>query len=477
MSRIISNQKIGPRILVALASYGTSNDRYLLQVIEEYRAMAFDVDIVVLSNIEKRFDQGIEVLVGLPNPNPWSLPFAHKKLFAERLNRYDLFIYSEDDILITETNLRAFLDVTATLREDEVAGFFRIERGSDGGVNYPDVHAYFHWDPESVRSRGKYTLAKFTNEHAACYVLTRNQLEKAIVSGGFVVKPHEGKYDLLCSAATDPYTQCGFTKLIPISHLDNFSVHHLSDKYLGRVGVDGLEMRAQIDALLRGVENKSASKSLIHTETKLWRCTYSKDFYEPISSEVLSAIPPKARSVLSIGSGWGAIERELAERGLRVVAIPLDHVICSRAAGSGVEIVYGDFRTARAKLGTERFDCVLFLNVLHLIRDPVEVLSLFRDVLLPESTVIIQIPNMQSGPSIWRRLRNAERFRNLGDFELTGAHLTSIAKIHHWCRDAELTLQKTIPISDPRTQHVYPYMPGLLRPYVASEIIILATPQ
>ena len=342
-----------------------------------------------------------------------------------------MFIYSEDDILITEKNLRAFLEVTETLREDEIAGFLRVEKGSNGNVNYPDVHGNFHWDPTSLRSRGKYTLANFTNEHAACYVLTQEQLRKAVKSGGFLVEPHEWKYDLLCTAATDPYTQCGFTKLIPISHLDDFTVHHLSNKYVGKVGVDEPELRAQVDTMLRLAENACKPMPLLNTETKLWRGMYSKDYYEPLSEEVISMIPPEARSVLSIGCGSGATECRLAESGLRVVAVPLDPVICSSAAARGVEMVFGDFRTAREKLKDERFDCLLYLNVLHLARDPVEVLSLFRDTLSVESVVIIQAPNMLCVPAIWRRIRNALRYRDLGNYELTGAHFSSHRKSSH----------------------------------------------
>ena len=204
-----------PRVLVAIASYGTSNDCYLQQIIREYRSMTFDIDIVVLSNVDKKLIPGVECVVGLPTRDPWSLPFAHKKLFADRRDRYDLFIYSEDDILITERNLRAWLDAAPLLAEDEIAGFLRVEYGSNGARSYPDVHARFHWDPSSVRRRGDYVLARFTNEHAACYVLTRQQLRRALNSGGFDVSPHEGSYDLACTAATDPYTQCGLTKLIP----------------------------------------------------------------------------------------------------------------------------------------------------------------------------------------------------------------------------------------------------------------------
>src|SRR5437879_3643695 len=108
------------RILVAIASYGTSHDRYLLQLVNQYRTMPFRVSIFVLSNIRKEVASGVELVVGLPTKNPWSLPFGHKKIFSDRLNEYDIFIYSEDDILITEKNIRAFLEVSAVLPEDEI---------------------------------------------------------------------------------------------------------------------------------------------------------------------------------------------------------------------------------------------------------------------------------------------------------------------------------------------------------------------
>ena len=431
-------------VLVALASYGTSNERYLERLIREYHSMPFDVDIVIISNIDRKLAPGVECRVGLPNKDPWSLPFAHKKLFAERADQYDLFIYSEDDILITERQLRAFLEVTAVLRDDEVAGFIRMEKSSNGSVSYPDIHEEFHWDPTSLRSRTKYTLANCTNEHAACYVLTQSQLEKAIKSGGFLVAPHEWKHDLLCSAATDPYIQCGFTKLIPISHLDDFTVHHLSNKYAGKVGVDEEEMHAQIGTMLRLVKDACAPVPLLNTETKLWRRMYSKDYYEPLNEEVLSMIPPEARTVLSVGCGSGATECWLAERGLRVVAVPLDPVVSGSVAERGVEMVFGDFHIAEEKLRNQRFDCLLFLNVLHLARDPVEVLSLFRDNMSMKSVMIIQAPNMLCVQEVWRRIRNPHRYRGLGSYDLSGVHFSSIGKVGDWCRRSGLRVDRTV---------------------------------
>jgi hypothetical protein len=156
------------RILVAISSFGTSQDQYLLQIIEEYRSMPFDLDIVVLSNIEKEVAPGVEVIVGLPDEkDPWSLVYAHKSLFAKRVEDYDLFLHTENDILITESHIRAFLRVSAVLHDDEITGFMRFEVGPDGETNFPDVHASFHWDGRSVVARDQYTLAYFTNEQAA----------------------------------------------------------------------------------------------------------------------------------------------------------------------------------------------------------------------------------------------------------------------------------------------------------------------
>jgi 2-polyprenyl-3-methyl-5-hydroxy-6-metoxy-1,4-benzoquinol methylase len=459
------------RVLVAIANYGTANDHYLARVVAEYRAMSFIVDIVVLSNVEKEV-AGTEILVGLPNRNPWSLPFGHKKVFADRIDQYDLFVYSEDDILITEDNLRAFLEVCPVLADHEIAGFIRVEKGSSKELSYPEFHNNFHWVPSSVRSRSEYTFAFFTNEHAACYVLTQSHLRKALDSGGFLVAPHEWKYDLICTAATDPYTQCGFRKLIPISHLDDFTVEHLSHKYVGKLGISKREMQRQISSLMEVESLSMPSASLFNTETHLRHFKYSKSYYEPLASDVVKLIPEGARSVLSIGCGSGVTELHLVEKGLRVVAVPLDSVICGNAAEKGVEIVQGDLQTARAIIGSQRFDCLLFLNVLHLIPNPVEVLSSFAETLQSKSVVIVHSPNMAYIRNI---LENIRAGRLGSNYEATGVHFASIGSVRRWCQKAGLRAVKVANLL-PRNKKVANHTPMLARSLLASEFVLIANP-
>src|SRR4030095_14057498 len=115
------------KVLVVIATYGSSNDKYLHRLVGEYRSMSFDVDLVVLSNVHKYVADGVEVIVVPRRLSPWSrrgtfngqkgwrfrrqeyrdwvrhldIPFAHRQIFAKRLNEYDLFLYSEDDTLVT----------------------------------------------------------------------------------------------------------------------------------------------------------------------------------------------------------------------------------------------------------------------------------------------------------------------------------------------------------------------------------------
>ena len=135
--------------------------------------------------------------------------------------------------------------------------------------------------------------------------------------------------------------------------------------------------------------------------------------------------------------GW---QRE----GMRVRAVPLDPVICSQRGSKRCRDGVRRLPPPAGSSKTQQFDCLLYLNVLHLARDPVEVLSLFRDALSAESVVIIQAPNMLCVPGIWRRIRNALRYRDLGNYDLTGAHLSFIGKVRGWCRNSGLRVDRTV---------------------------------
>jgi len=470
------------KIFVAIASYGTANDKYLHQLVREYRSMPFEVDIAVLSNERQEpiLDAEI-VLVDLRRKNSWSLPFPHKQLFAERLNEYDLFIYSENDTAITERNIKAFVEICESLPENEIVGFVRYESGSNGFRNYPDIHGQFHWDSQSVRRRGKEIFAHLTNEHSGCYILTRQQLRRAIDSGGFLVKPHAGRYDLLCSAATDPYTQCGFQKLICVSRLDDLLVHHLSDKYVDtNFGIREPEFRRQIKCLLQIEQAKVQPSSFFVSQGRMPSAWYAKNYYEPIRDEIISALPKEVRKVLSIGCGWGALEGHLVEKGLQVVAVPLDPVIAGAAESKGVEVLSRNPEGVQASLAAhreQRFDCLLLVNILHLVRDPVALLRSFRGLLSDNATILVETPNFLRTPNALKMLLREPGFMSLIDFDRGGTHFASRHMTHRWLKRAGMVLEKTAAIMKPSLRTFSESLLGLPEPFFADGFVAVARPR
>lgn len=464
------------KILVAIANYGTTQDQYLEKLLASYRSMPFQVHIVVLSNLWKDFGADVEVKVGLPAKDPWSLPFAHKQIFADRISDYDLFIYSEDDMLVSETNIRAFLDACRVLNDDEIPGFLRTEQDTNGNEYFCDAFDHWHWDPFSVVTRGGHTFAAFSNEHAACYALTREQLRRCIGTGGFLLAPHEGRHDLLCAAATDPYTRCGLRKLICVSDLDNFLLPHLSNKYVTKFSLPGADFRRQVKALLQIQEGRRSAAQLFETETLLPGIRWSKSYYEPARPDELNLIPADSRRVLFVGSGCGLAEEALRKRGIRVVALPLDSVISSCAEARGIEVIHGCFGEAQDKLRENQFDCVFLSNILHVFPEPTRLLKSLTKNVAPGGRIVTTVPNLMKPRVVWGRFLRDKRYATLGEYAKSRVHVTSGRQVRGWLIGAGYKIDRTVPVLSKTIPKWISAIPLLsIKGVFASEFIIVAT--
>ncbi|ORC32644.1 hypothetical protein B4O97_15915 [Marispirochaeta aestuarii] len=355
------------KILVAIANYGSKNDHYVKLLIESYRRMRHDVEIVIMSNIAKNYAPDIRVCIGLPSKNPWSLPFRHKEIFFRQQDEYDLFIYSEDDTLIEERHVDSFMIWNEYLPDAYIPGFLRYEESSDKKKYISSVHSHFYWDIDSVLQVGPYSFAYFSNLHSASFMLTRKQLKSAIRSKGFMVPPHAGKYDLLCSAATDPYTQCGFNKMICISEIDDCLLHHLPDIYIGKLGIPFDEFSAQLD-LLRS--NKVKLKSFFNPGALKETWYFDKLIYEKLQELPEKNIDVPGKRVLSVGCGSGEFEAQLIKKGKTVTAIPVDDLIGISSRMKGIEVLSADMNKAETVLKNRKFDIILVRYVLEYIENP-----------------------------------------------------------------------------------------------------------
>lgn len=416
------------RLLVAITSFGDKNIEFLKKVIRRYQSMKMQVDIVILSEASKTLDSGVKVVVGLPSKNPWSLSFAHKQIFAENVNRYDLFAYSEDDMDVTEANIEAFLRVTPQLSADEIAGFLRYEVDKSGNWSLPDVHGPFHWKPDSVRCRGDYIIAEFTNEHAGFYILTQSQLKQVVASGNFLRSPYEGRYGLPETAATDPYTCCGFRKVICISALEDFLIHHMPNRYTDTFGLPLGMVKDQIQTLQHILSGVHPASVLCENQSKMLHLKWSKGYYEAPNEAFLDMVPGDVKTILSIGCGWGAIEAKLKQRGTTVTALPLDSVIGASAARRGIEVVYGNREQGMRKLVGRQFDCVLVSNLLHLQPDSGRFLEECASRVGEGGTLLVAGPNFNRISNRFKGNFGANGHRQLRNFVESGINAAGPGK-------------------------------------------------
>jgi hypothetical protein len=421
------------RILVAIANYGTKNARYAKNLIQEFQSMPFDVTIFLLSERPKSYGDDVTVMVGLPTKDPWFVPFAHRRLFQEKVDEYDLFIYSEDDTLIQTSNVIAFLNATERLGENLIPGFVRYELDSDGRKSYPEVHGPYHWVPSSVKRMGEYAFARFTNEHSACYMLTQKQLRRAIASGGYALDPHQGRYDFMCSGGNDPYTQCGFTRVVCFSHLRDFELHHLSDAYVNRGGLDEHRFGIEIEALSEILNQQRSDEELCNTEKSNFPVTkWDKDYHEPCRDDILRFVPKGVRDVLSVGCGWGATEAYLLGQGNRVTAIPLDSVIGKLAEARGISMLPPNLARALEIIDGHKFDAIILSEVLQHLQYPEDVLVRLGACLRGGGLLVGSVPNL----SVFRRLSGRLLRRQWaclsGGFDKTNLNLTTRSKMKRW---------------------------------------------
>ncbi|MBL4770047.1 MAG: methyltransferase domain-containing protein [Planctomycetes bacterium] len=434
------------KILVAIANHGTKNRGYLDRLLAEYRSMPWQVHIVVLSDAPKTdLGEDVEVLVGAPLEDPWSLPFAHRTLFVERQDDFDLFIYSEDDTLLTTRNLQAWMDVQPRLADDQILGFLRFETYRDGELSYCGVHYHYHWNPESVVRVGGETLAHFTNEHSALSVLNRKQLKHCIASGSFDVPAHQGRYDMLVSAASDPYTQCGLQRLICTSRLEDFLLCHLPNVYLDRIGVRAEDFLPQLKVIEEIADGKVSGEQLFDPKVGLYvpREDWNKVYYPEVIPEYRQAMEFGARRILSIGCGAGDVEADWIAQGATVAAIPMDAIIGATAALRGVEVLKPNLDEAIEQVGDRLFDIVVFHDCLEHVGDPVEWIRKSMRVLANKGQVVVLAPN-QLGRRLRHRVRKeAYPFAVRPSFGDSRYQFTTPRIVRGWMQGAGLDTRKT----------------------------------
>ena len=346
--------------------------------------MSHDVDVVVNTEVPRDFGPDVENIVGLPIENPRSLPYAHRQLFADRREDYDVFIFAEDDTLVEERHIDTFVHSSAHLPDHLIAGFLRFENYDESRRAVSSVNWSYRWDPATLEVVDGERYATFTNLHGACYMLTREHLDRCIDAGGFLIEPHVGRYSMMVNGGVDPYTLCGMRKVVNIDRIDDSMLHHLPELYLGRLGEPEDRFDAGLAVMTDDLDRTSTLEPSPDLPTFLWDMNLRMRMPGP----AIDLVDGLHRRVLTIGGGGGAAEQQMIERGATVTSIPVDAILGAQLEFDGVRATPPGLDAGFDSLAGETFDLVAFIDSLAFLDDPVHALRRSLALLSPGGRII-----------------------------------------------------------------------------------------
>jgi SAM-dependent methyltransferase len=239
---------------------------------------------------------------------------------------------------------------------------------------------------------------------------------------------------MLESAATHVYVNCGLRKVICISEVDSFLVHHLPNRYIGHVGTPIAVFREQIETLMQVGDGSHPAATLCPVEPKVFESKWGKRYDETLTDELLMLLPAGMNGVLSIGYGSGEVERELQRRGAAVTVFPLDSVVGASAARQGLEVVHGSLEQCLDAVSGRAFDCVLVTNLLHLLPQPREMLQRIGALVDERGTLIVEGQNFEHLPVLIGRAFRRGRYSKLRTFAESGLHTDGVDAIRRMLR-------------------------------------------
>ncbi len=162
-------------------------------------------------------------------------------------------------------------------------------------------------------------------------------------------------------------------------------------------------------------------------------------------------------SILDVGCGFATTSERLRRLGNRVTGIESSGVAATTAAERLDEVIEGDLReidTVSQRIGSRKFDVIVFADVLEHLDWPLPVLKSYLQFLAPGGSVIVSLPNVGLWSMRLSLLAGRFDYADTGVLDRTHLRFFTRKSARKMIEDAGLTIMR-------RT-----YNPGMVRPFV-----------
>lgn len=148
------------------------------------------------------------------------------------------------------------------------------------------------------------------------------------------------------------------------------------------------------------------------------------------------------KAVLEFGCATGHVTKVLVEQGCRVIGVEVDPGAAEIAGKWAEEVIVGHVERDDIweHLSAEKFDALLFGDVLEHLGDPLSVLRSAVRYISPSGMVVISVPNIAHGDVRMALLRGAFPYRETGLLDRTHLHFFTRESIVELCRKAGLVV-------------------------------------
>ena len=154
------------------------------------------------------------------------------------------------------------------------------------------------------------------------------------------------------------------------------------------------------------------------------------------------------KRVLDVGCATGYLARALAERGCTVSGVEFDTEAAEEARPHLERLIVGDLETMdlAEAFGDDRFDVIVFGDVLEHLRNPLPVLQGAKALLADGGSVVASIPNIAHGSVRLALLAGRFDYQDLGLLDTTHVRFFTRSSVEDLFREAGM-----VPIDVRRT--------------------------
>lgn len=152
-----------------------------------------------------------------------------------------------------------------------------------------------------------------------------------------------------------------------------------------------------------------------------------KGYHTVLRREILDLVPEKAKHVLDLGCGTGELGKAIKERQTcKVVGLEINKEAAAVAKKCLDDVHIDNLNRFDPALSPNKYDCLIFADILEHLISPWSVLKKFADALTDDGVVVASIPNV-AHPAVARQIQNGLfRYEIAGILDIT--HLRFFTK-------------------------------------------------